>query len=57
MSKFTKQRIMSAFLSLLNKKSLDKLTVKDIFDDYCNETEKNLLFMMNMFELLNLSKK
>lgn len=55
MSKLTKQRIMSAFLSLLNKKSLDKLTVKDIFDDYVMRLEKNLLFMMNMFELLNLS--
>ena len=32
MSKFTKQRIMDAFLSLLNKKSLDKLTVKDIIE-------------------------
>lgn len=44
MSKFTKQRIMSAFLSLLNKKSLDKLTVKDIFDDYCNETREKSSF-------------
>lgn len=30
MSKFTKKRIIDAFLSLLEKKSLDKLTVKDI---------------------------
>ena len=74
MSKFTKQRIMDAFLSLLNKKSLDKLTVKDIIEKaevnrntfyYYFEDIYDLLhavfkqkfddFMMNMFELLNLS--
>lgn len=32
MSKFTSQRIMDAFLYLLNKKSLDKLTVKDVIE-------------------------
>ena len=32
MSKFTKLRIMDTFLELLNKKSLDKLTVKDIIE-------------------------
>lgn len=32
MSKFTKQRIMDAFLCLLNQKSLDKLTVKDVIE-------------------------
>ena len=31
MSKFTKLRIMDTFLELLNKKSLDKLTVKDYY--------------------------
>lgn len=32
MSKFTRKRIMDAYLYLLNKKSLDKLTVKDIIE-------------------------
>lgn len=32
MSKFTKQRIIDAFLCLLNQKSLDKLTVKDVIE-------------------------
>lgn len=32
MSKFTRKRIMDAYLYLLNKTSLDKLTVKDIIE-------------------------
>lgn len=32
MSKYTKTRIMNAFLYLLNEKSMDRLTVKDIIE-------------------------
>lgn len=32
MSKYTKKRIMTAFLYLLNEKSMDRLTVKDIIE-------------------------
>lgn len=32
MSKYTKTRIMDAFLYLLNEKSMDRLTVKDVIE-------------------------
>ena len=33
MSQFTKKAIIDSFVKLLNKTSLDKITVKDIVDD------------------------
>lgn len=45
MSKFTKLRIMDTFLELLNKKSLDKLTVKDIIETA--EVNRNTFYSIN----------
>ena len=40
MSKYTKTRIMDAFLYLLNEKSMDRLTVKDVIDVYKRQIQK-----------------
>lgn len=53
MSKFTKQRIMDSFLYLLNKKSLDKLTVKDVIETA--EVNRNTFYyyFQDIYDLLN----
>ena len=53
MSKFTKQRIMDSFLDLLNKKSLDKLTVKDVIE--LAEVNRNTFYyyFQDIYDLLN----
>ena len=53
MSKFTKQRIMDSFLILLNKKSMDKLTVKDVIE--VAEVNRNTFYyhFEDIYDLLN----
>lgn len=53
MSKFTKQRIMDSFLDLLNQKSLDKLTVKDVIE--VAEVNRNTFYYYfeDIYDLLN----
>ena len=53
MSKFTKQRIMDSFFDLLNQKSLDKLTVKDVIE--VAEVNRNTFYYYfeDIYDLLN----
>lgn len=53
MSKFTKQRIMDSFLDLLNKKSMDRLTVKDVIE--VAEVNHNTFYyhFEDIYDLLN----
>ena len=52
MAKFTQKAIMSAFLDLLHRMSLDKITVKDIVDECGINRNTFYYYYQDIYDLL-----